>query len=209
MASVEISGLRRTFRGREVLGPLNLSLTTGDRLAVIGSNGAGKSTLLRCIAGSISPTHGTVVIDGHAAGTMAARRLIGVSLAQERSFYLRLTGLRNLELYARLRLPRRLAVLAVANVVSELELDEIAPRRVDRCSSGMIQQLALARALLGEPPVLLLDEPTRSLDDAAIERLWMAVEARPQTILVIATHRHEDVERCDRTLSLPIAWSIV
>lgn len=201
--------MRRTFRGREVLGPLNLSLTTGDRLAVIGSNGAGKSTLLRCIAGSISPTHGTVVIDGHAAGTMAARRLIGVSLAQERSFYLRLTGLRNLELYARLRLPRRLAVLAVANVVSELELDEIAPRRVDRCSSGMIQQLALARALLGEPPVLLLDEPTRSLDDAAIERLWMAVEARPQTILVIATHRHEDVERCDRTLSLPIAWSIV
>jgi ABC-type multidrug transport system ATPase subunit len=201
---LEAQGLRRDFRHRCVLGPLDFSAPAGSRIAITGPNGAGKSTLLRCVVGTVAPTAGTVVVGGHDAGTRSARRLIGVSLSQERSFYLRLTGLQNLLTFARLRAPLADARQAVAAVVAELELHEIAARRVDRCSTGMVQQLALARALLGDPPLLLLDEPTRSLDDAAVERMWRAVDARPQSTLLIATHRHEDIDRCERALALPV-----
>ena len=84
----------------------------------------------------------------------------------------------------------------------ELELGPILAQRVDRCSTGMIQQLAFARALVGEPVLLVLDEPTRSLDDEAVERLWGAIERRPLAALLIATHNHEDIERCDRRIDL-------
>jgi ABC-type multidrug transport system ATPase subunit len=142
------------------------------------------------------------MVGGEPAGSREARRCIGTSFAQERSFYLRLSGRENLLTFARLREPAKQARATVEAVVTELELDDIASRRVDRCSSGMVQQLAFARALLGEPPLLLLDEPTRSLDDAAVGRLWEALDRRPATAIMIATHRHEDVERCERHLAL-------
>ena len=199
---VQARGLTRTFGSRCVLGPLDLVLEPGERVAVTGPNGAGKSTLLRCIAGTIAPSSGTVSVDGYRAGSAAARRVIGTSFSQERSFYLRLTGRQNLVTFARLRGPSRRVGRLVSELVAELTLDAIAAERVDRCSSGMIQQLALARALLGDPRVLLLDEPTRSLDGDAADRLWAALERRPRTTVLIATHRPEDVERCERHLAL-------
>jgi ABC-type multidrug transport system ATPase subunit len=66
----------------------------------------------------------------------------------------------------------------------------------------MLQKLAVARALLAEPPLLLLDEPTRSLDDAAVEFLWSALDRRPRAAVLIATHRRDDLARCDRELDL-------
>jgi ABC-type multidrug transport system ATPase subunit len=199
---LEARALTRTFQGRRVLGPLDLALKTGQRLALIGPNGSGKSTLLRCIAGTVAATSGTVAVGGDPAGTSAARGRIGTSFSQERSFYLRLTGRENLVTFARLREPVARARESVEALLRELELKEVASRRVDRCSSGMVQQLAFARALLGEPPLLLLDEPTRSLDDAAIARFWDAIDRRPATAVIIATHRHEDIERCGRHLAL-------
>jgi ABC-2 type transport system ATP-binding protein len=199
---LEACALTRTFRKRTVLGPLDLALDVGERLALTGSNGSGKSTLLRCVAGTVAPSSGTVVVGGQKAGSRAARRLVGASFSQERSFYLRLTGFHNLLTFARMREPAERACKSVDRLVAELELGEIAAKRVDRCSSGMVQQLALARALLGDPPLLLLDEPTRSLDDAAVARMWEAIGRRPETAVIIATHRQEDVERCERHFSL-------
>ncbi len=135
-------------------------------------------------------------------GHDAAKRGVGVSFSQERSFYLRLTGIQNLLTFARLRLPVAEARTAVARVIGELELETSPSRRVDRCSTGMVQQLAIARALLGDPLLLLLDEPTRSLDEDAMARLWRAVDARPDCALVIATHRPEDIERCEHRVAL-------
>jgi ABC-type multidrug transport system ATPase subunit len=205
---LELRNLTRSFRVRgasgatRVLGPVDLEVSIGDRVVLTGANGSGKSTLLRCVAGTIAPTSGTIVIDGHRAGTNAAKHRVGVSFSQERSFYLRLTGVQNLLTFARLRLPPSQARTAVAQVIGELELEDIASRRVDRCSTGMVQQLAIARALVGDPRLLLLDEPTRSLDEDAMARLWRAIDARPGTALVIATHRPEDIDRCDRRLAL-------
>lgn len=198
-----IDGLVRRFASGRMIGPFSLSIDAGEHVALTGPNGSGKSTILRCVVGTIHPSEGTVRVEGHAGGSLAAKRHVGVSLAQERSFDLRLAGYANLLLYARLRHRSESAAQAsVRALVEELELDEIVRLRVDQCSSGMVQQLALARALVGEPSLVLLDEPTRSLDDAAVERLWGALDRRPQTAVLLATHRLGDVERSHRRLSL-------
>lgn len=192
-----VRDLHRRFGQREVVGGLDLRLEAGQRIALWGPNGSGKTTILRCIAGSVLPTSGTIEIGGHQAGSLAARTLTGTSFSQERSFYLRLDGERNLVFFAQLRgYSRRQAERHVRSLEEELELGHILRERVDRCSSGMIQQLAFARALLGSPTILLLDEPTRSLDEAASERLWNALERRTHVAVLVATHRREDLEHC-------------
>jgi ABC-2 type transport system ATP-binding protein len=199
---LSVQRLSRSFGSLEVLKDLDFSVAPGERVAVRGHNGAGKTTLLRCIAGSVTPDAGDVLVSGHRAGTLAARRLTGTSLSQERSFYLRLTGHENLLFFARLRgVARSDAARFVDPIEEELDLREIASRAVHSCSTGMIQQLSFARALLGGP-LLLLDEPTRSLDGGATQRLWAALDRRPELSLMIATHRDEDVARCNRTLAL-------
>jgi ABC-type multidrug transport system ATPase subunit len=200
---LEVAGLTRRFGEREVLLGLELRLWAGERLAVTGPNGSGKTTLLRCISGTLTPSGGRIEVCGHEAGSLAARRRIGVSLSQERSFYLRLSGRNNLLFFARLRHRRESdARRATEQLIEELELETIAAERVDRCSTGMVQQLALARALLGSPALLVLDEPTRSLDPGAVERLWGAIDRRAGLTLLIATHRSDDVDRCTDRLDL-------
>jgi ABC-type multidrug transport system ATPase subunit len=202
---LSIESLSRRFGAKEVVRSFDLSAEPGQRIALWGPNGSGKSTVLRCVAGTLTPSTGSVLIDGHRAGELAARRLVGASLAQERSFYLRLSGRTNLLFFARIRYDnRREGIRAVDALIEELEIADIAAQRVDRCSTGMVQQLGIARALLGEPAVLLLDEPTRSLDADARRRLWAALARRPRAAALIATHLNEDVRLCDERVSFPV-----
>lgn len=200
---IRIRGLSRRFGDRLVLAGVDLDARPGERVALRGPNGSGKSTILRCVAGTLRPTTGDVAVGGHRAGSLAARSLVGVSLAQERSFDLRLSGRANLLFFARLRLGgERDARRAVDTLVDELELREIAAQWVAKSSTGMVQQLAFARTLVGDPPAVLLDEPTRSLDDGARARLWAALDRRPSLAVLLATHRDDDVDHCDRTFDL-------
>jgi ABC-type multidrug transport system ATPase subunit len=198
-----IENLTRRWGGRAVVHDFDLSLTHGERLALCGPNGSGKTTILRCVAGTVTPTSGSISVHGYLAGSREARRLMGVSLSQERSFYLRLSGQDNLVFAAGIRgIDRTEALRRIAQLDDELELGSILSKRVDRCSTGMVQQLAFARALIGRPRLLLLDESTKSLDRAAIERFWRTIESRPEVALVIATHNEDDVARCHRRLDL-------
>jgi ABC-type multidrug transport system ATPase subunit len=202
-SALVVEGLGRSFGHRNVVRDLHVTLEGGERLALCGPNGSGKTTILRCIAGTVAPTAGRVTVFGHPAGSRDARRLIGVSLSQERSFYLRLSGRENLLFAAGVRgVPRAEAVRRVDALEEELGLSAILAERVDRCSTGMVQQLALARALIGDPALALLDEPTRSLDVQAYDRLWEALDARPSLTLLVATHRDDDARRCHRRLDL-------
>lgn len=201
---LDVDGLARVFGARAVVEELSLEVGAGQRVALVGPNGSGKTTVLRCVAGTLTPSGGRVLVQGHEAGSVEARRSTGVSLAQERSFYQRLTGRANLLFFARLRHGNgRRAADDVHELVSELELDEIAEQRLDRCSTGQVQQLAFARALLGRPSLILLDEPTRSLDRDARARVWGALDRRAGTAVVIATHLEEDLERCGTRVDLP------
>lgn len=200
---IVVDNVVRRFGDRTVLDGVSLRVDPGERVVLRGPNGCGKTTLLRCILGTLTPDAGTATVAGHAAGSVAAQRSVGASLSQERSFYLRLSGHENLLLFARLRgLRRRPAAALVRAVVEELELEEIASRRADLCSTGQLQQLALARALLGDPPALLLDESTRSLDEQARERLWAALSRRPEAAVLVVTHLDEDASRGSRVVTL-------
>jgi ABC-type multidrug transport system ATPase subunit len=192
---LEIDALNHRFGEHVVLTDVDLKASAGERIAILGPNGSGKTTLLRCIAGTITATAGSIRIAGYEAGSLDARRLIGASLSQERSFYMRLTGRENLLLFAGLNgFGKRAGAERVDELADELELSEILSQRADRCSSGQLQQLAFARALVGDPELVLLDEPTRSLDAEARARLWTALAKRPLVAAVIATHLDEDVQ---------------
>jgi ABC-type multidrug transport system ATPase subunit len=198
-----VEGLNRRFGDIEAVRELTLSIRRGERVALRGPNGSGKSTVLRAVAGTVSPTRGRVQIDGHPAGSTEASLLTGTSFSQERSFYLRLSGQDNLLFFARLRHPASRAAARVREIGDELELPEILRRRADACSSGMLQQLSFARALLGEPALLVLDEPTRSLDEGARQRFWDALDRRPEVAVIMATHSDEEALRCGSQVDLP------
>ena len=204
-SGIELTGVSRSFHSLRVLDSVDLEVRSGERVGLVGANATGKTTLLRIVAGTVLPDGGWVLVGGHAAGTLEARRRVGVCFALEGSFFEALSEAENLVIFARLRLGRRDARHAVCAVVEELELGWLAQREVAGFSAGMRGQLALARALIGDPEVLLLDEPTRSLDTGASERLWQAIERRPGAAVLFASHRPEDLDRCSRRLELG-AW---
>lgn len=200
---VALQNVRRCLGGRVIIDDLSDVIAGGEVVGLRGANGTGKTTLLRCVAGVAPVDGGTILVGGHPACTAVARRLVGSVLGVGRSLYWRLTGHENLLLFARLRLRGAEATRAVAAVEAELEIREFVDQRVEDYSAGMTGQVLLARALLAGPRLLVLDEPTRSLDEAARGRMWAAVERRPWMSVMTASHREDDLDHADRVIDLP------
>lgn len=188
---------RQARSGTVGLDGVNLRLFKRQHLALLGQNGAGKTTLLKVIAGMLLPTRGRVLVRGREVrdGGLPSRPRIGHALGDDRSFYWRLSGTENLRFFAGLHnLFAGAALARIETLLKAVGLEHSAHRRVAEYSTGMRQRLALARGLLTDPEVLLLDEPTRSLDPAATEGIvsLLAGVAQDRT-LVLATNRLEDV----------------
>jgi ABC-type multidrug transport system ATPase subunit len=200
--AIEVRGLTRRFGAGTVLDGIDLTIGIRERAGIWGPNGSGKTTLLRCLAGTLTPSEGRAFVLGHPSGSRDARHVLCVCLAQERAFYGRISGRENLLFAARLRMRPELAGRAVAAICEELALGSFAERPVERCSSGMRARLALARALLGHARVILLDEPTRSLDDPASHLVRAALNRRPDLTVVVASPRRDDLAWCSRVIDL-------
>src|SRR6266568_4846299 len=183
---------------------ISLEIATGEVFGLLGPNGSGKSTTLKLVSTVLLPDSGRVLVGGAdtRARAQAVRRQVGLALASERSFFPRLTACENLEFFAALEdVPGREVSPRVDLVLASVGLEAAADKQVMKLSSGMYQRLGIARALIKRPSVLLLDEPTRSLDAAAASRLWELVgELSTNGITVLlATHNFEEAAQvCDR-----------
>lgn len=185
----------------EALRDVSFAVETGEIFGLIGRNGAGKTTLTKIVATLVQPTTGTVAVRGNDSVTHdeRVRREIGLATAEERSFYWRLTSEQNLLFFARLHgLSDRVSKQRIKDLFAQLELDEVARRRFGELSTGNKQRLAVARAMLSSPPVLLLDEPTRSLDPLAAARMREMIRALaeqdPPVTILLTSHNLAEVE---------------
>lgn len=187
---------RRVFTA---LTDANVEIQSGDRVALMGPNGAGKTTLLKLIGGLLFPSEGEVFVNGHSTLTDNApsRKSVGFVFNEDRSFFWRLTGLQNLEFFGALdNLWGKSLHERIRHLMKVVGLEDAANRPVSAYSSGMKQRLALARVLISDPDVLILDEPTRALDPLAcdeISRLILSeIHQKAGKTLLIATHRPEE-----------------
>jgi ABC-2 type transport system ATP-binding protein len=208
-AAVEVRALTRTFtrRGeqpRVALDGIDLAIGHGEVHGLLGPNGAGKTTLCKILSTVLLPTSGTARVAGHdvVAQARAVRRAVGIVFGGERGLYTRLTARENLLYWSAIYLQRtKEATRRVDALLDRVGLASRADERVETFSRGMKQRLHLARGLIGEPQVLLLDEPTVGMDPVAardFRRLVAELRARDLTIL-IATHDMDEAESlCDR-----------
>jgi heme exporter protein A len=202
---IEISGLIKVYGLRPVLRRVDLSLAPGEFLALFGPNGAGKTTLLRILATLARPTAGRVMVAGCSLPDDAAdvRRLIGF-VAHQPLVYGDLSARENLQFYSRMyglekpgaRIEEMLAAVGLSRRADDL---------VRTFSRGMQQRLSIARAILHDPPVLLLDEPYTGLDQdaaAALDQVLKEVALRGRTILMTTHDLQRGLALADRVAIL-------
>jgi ABC-type multidrug transport system ATPase subunit len=186
---------------RPALRSFSLEVKRGEAVALLGANGAGKSTLLRLLATLLLPTHGSASIAGYdiASRPDEVRRCLGYHSGTDQGFYPRLTGRENLLFFGQLnRLSRRQANHRIEELGHRFRLGDALDQQVRTLSSGTTQRLSLARALLHKPAVLLLDEPTRSLDALAAAEfrqfLLREILRETSTTLLFASHTLSEIE---------------
>lgn len=182
-------------RGGETraLQDVSLAVGKGKILAILGPNGSGKTSLLKLVSTMLLPDSGRVLVEGFDTRSDAdqVHKHVGFAVATERSFFPRLSARENLDFFATLDdVPRKSRVARIGDLLHRTGLSDAADTLVMKFSSGMYQRLGIARALMKEPSVILLDEPTRSLDPASAAHFWGLVRELPghRATVVLATH---------------------
>jgi len=208
MQSIVFDSVSKAFRhhpalfnwmGREregetqALNDLSLSIAPGKILVLLGPNGSGKTTTLKLISTMLLPDSGRVLVEGSDTRREGdrVRRHVGFAVSTERSFFPRLSARENLDFFATLDdVPRHERKDKIDQVIGLTGLIEVADTLVMKFSTGMYQRLGMARALIKKPSVVLLDEPTRSLDPGSAIRFWETVRELPDlgSTVILATH---------------------
>jgi heme exporter protein A len=207
VAAIELERLERRYGERVALGGVSARVEEGQTLAVLGGNGAGKTTLLRVLAGLLRPHGGTARVLGATLPDERWRLPAQVGyVGHEPLLYRELSGRENLRYHARLH---GVADPRIDAVLGELEMAGRADEPVRDLSKGLVQRLAIARAVLHDPPVLLLDEPRANLDPAAAELVEPLIGRRSWRTRVLVSHDVEGaLDESDVALGLKAGRSV-
>ncbi|MCA9145430.1 MAG: ABC transporter ATP-binding protein, partial [Planctomycetales bacterium] len=198
--AIEAKGLTKKYGDMFAIRDIDLQLNQGDLFGFIGPNGAGKTTTIKMLCTLLEPTAGTATVCGFDVVQQAdrVRQQLGAVLTGERSIYWKLTGRENLQYFAALyHLPPAVAQQQIAELLARFDLAKRADELVEKYSTGMKQRIAIAKALLAKPPVILLDEPTLGLDPQAarnLRELIRELKADGHTIL-LTTHYMEEADQ--------------
>ncbi|HKR44218.1 MAG TPA: ABC transporter ATP-binding protein [Paraburkholderia sp.] len=197
---IEITGVAKAFGALRALDGVDLTVRKGELFGLIGRNGAGKSTLFQLMLGLLSADEGRVQVDGECAGGprfRAVKRRLGY-LPENVVLYDNLSGLETLRFFARLK---GADVAGCMPLLEQVGLASAAERKVREYSKGMKQRLGFAQALLGDPALLFLDEPTNGLDPEGIREFYRTLKTRQEagTTIVITSHILAEIQqRVDR-----------
>lgn len=202
MIAVKIENVKKSYKDTKALKGVSAEIKSGELYGLLGLNGAGKTTLISVIAGLLKADEGDITVDGKSVKTDSdeVKRIIAVS-PQETAVAPNLTVKENLEFFAELYgKPKDRAIIAM----QEFGLTEVANKRAKTLSGGYARRLSVAAAVITEPKLLILDEPTLGIDVIARRELWKLINARKgKTTIILTTHYLEEVEAlCDRICAL-------
>ena len=195
--AIQVTGLVKSYGEHAVLRGVDFAVARGSILALLGSNGAGKTTIVRILATLLKADAGTAIVDGFDTATQPAQVRESISLTgQFAAVDEVLTGRENLVLVAKLRHLERPGDIA-DDLLTRFSLTEAGSRPVATYSGGMRRRLDIAMSLIGDPPVLFLDEPTTGLDPKARIAVWQDVKelARGGTTVLLTTQQLDEAER--------------
>ncbi|ETT72321.1 MULTISPECIES: ABC transporter ATP-binding protein [Paenibacillus] len=197
---IAVTHVNRAFGDKTVLKDITLQVNQAETFGILGPSGSGKTTLVKLLTGIDEVTSGEVTVLGVRMPKLAMLQQIGY-MAQSDALYTELSAKENLEFFAALYgLKGGNRTRRIGDVMELVNLQEHLRKRVDQYSGGMKRRLSLAIALLHEPPLLLLDEPTVGIDPVLRQSIWKELKAlnRKGTTIVLTTHVMDEAEKCDR-----------
>lgn len=194
--AIKTENLIKRYKDKTAVAGLTLTVNEGELIALLGVNGAGKTTTVKMLTCLTKPTEGKAEIMGHDVikDSEEVKRLVGIS-PQDTSVAENLTVKENLEFMANIYLPKDKSVQAVEKTIKAFALGDFKDKKAKLLSGGYKRKLSIAMAIIGEPKVLFLDEPTLGLDVLARRQLWREIEALKKNMtIVLTTHYMEEAQ---------------
>ncbi len=202
-SAITISNLSKRFGDLTALDDLSLEIGWGELFGILGPNGAGKSTTVNILSTLLEPTNGSATIDGHDVvfDPEGVREVIGVC-PQEPAFYRFLTGEENIALIGEMHLvPKEILKERVRTMVEKIGMEDHIKRLAKEYSGGMIRRISMLMALVNDPKIALLDEPTVAMDPQSRRAVWDFIRELKKNgkAIILTTHYMEEAqELCDR-----------
>lgn len=203
--AISIKSLEKRFQHKQVIAPLSLDVPKGQLMGLLGPSGCGKTTLIKMIMGMLKPDSGTIQVLDLNVPHKQLLNDIGY-MAQSDALYTDLTGEENLHFFAKLySLPKAERIERVAYAASLVRLTDDLRQKVENYSGGMKRRLSLAIALIQNPKLLILDEPTVGIDPVLKKEIWqelIRLKDQEQKTILVTTHAMDEAERCDQLAML-------
>ena len=202
-SAIITQNLTKQFESLTAVDELNLEIGWGELFGLLGPNGAGKTTTINMLCTLLDPTHGSARVGGHdvVSESEKVREVIGVC-PQEPAYYPYLSGRENIELFGALHsIPKDELKKRVESLIEKIGMEDHADRKAGEYSGGMIRRVSTAMALISNPKIALLDEPTVAMDPTARREIWdfiKSLKAQGKAIILTTHYMEEAEELCDR-----------